>query len=167
MVQIEGLDRLLKEHPFFQDMDSSACETIAGCAANERFNAGEYIFREGGAANKFYVIRHGKIALEIHVPGREPIIVDTLEDGDILGWAWLVPPYRWVYDACVLETTRLVSLDAQCLRGKYETDHNLAYALFERFIPVMADRLAATRRRMIEKIKARGDRTGEKIHGPT
>jgi CRP-like cAMP-binding protein len=167
MVQIEGLDRLLKEHPFFQDMDSSACETIAGCAANERFNAGEYIFREGGAANKFYLIRHGKIALEIHVPGREPIIVDTLEDGDILGWAWLVPPHKWVYDACALETTRLVSLDAQCLRGKYETDHNLAYALFKRFIPVMADRLAATRRHMIEQARSRRDMTGDTSHGPS
>lgn len=165
MVQIEGLDRFLKEHPFFHDMDPHACETIAGCAANERFNSGEYLFHEGNAANKFYLIRHGKIALEIHVPVREPIIVDTLNDGDILGWAWLVPPYQWVYDACALETTRLVSLDAQCLRSKYETDHRLAYELFKRFIPVMADRLAATRRRMIEKVKGRRDTTGEISHG--
>jgi CRP-like cAMP-binding protein len=151
---IEGLERLLQEHPFFQNMDPQACATIAGCAANERFDAGDYVFHEGGAANKFYLIRQGAIALEIHVPGREPIIVDTLEDGDILGWAWLVPPYRWVYDARAVRLTRLVSLDAACLRGKYESDHTLAYELFKRFIPVMADRLSATRLRMIEKVQS-------------
>lgn len=154
MVQIAGLDRLIKEHPFFEGMDPAACETIAGCAANERFNAGEYIFREGKPANKFYIIRHGSVALEIHVPGRDPIVVDTLQSGDILGWSWLLPPYKWVYDARAVELTRLISLDAQCLRGKYESDHTLARELFSRFIPVMAKRLAASRHRMVEQILA-------------
>lgn len=154
MGKIEGLDRLLQEHPFFAGMDPQACATIAGCAANERFNAGDYIFREGQPANKFYLIRHGSVALEIHVPGRDPIIVDELHSGDILGWAWLVPPHKWVYDARTKELTRVVSLDAACLRGKYESDHTLAYELFKRFIPIMSDRLAATRRQMLARIFA-------------
>lgn len=165
MPQIQGIDRLLKEHPFFQDMDPEVCDIIAGCAANERFDPGQYILREGGRADKFYLIRHGAVALEIHVPGQDPIIIDTLSDGDILGWAWLVPPYKWVYDARAQELTRLVSLDAECLRGKYEIDHNLAYVLFKRFIPVMAERLAATRRRMLEKPQFSPDKAGENAHG--
>lgn len=166
MPQIQGIDQLLKEHPFFLNMDPTVCDVIAGCAANERFNPGEYILREGGTANKFYLIRHGAVALQIHVPGQDPIIIDTLRDGDILGWAWLVPPYKWVYDACALELTRLVSLDAECLRTKYESDHNLAYTLFKRFIPVMADRLAATRRRMVEKTQFSPAKPGETSYGP-
>ena len=78
----------------------------------------------------------------------------TLQSGDILGWSWLLPPYKWVYDARAIELTRLISLDAQCLRGKYESDHTLARELFSRFIPVMARRLAASRRRMVEQILA-------------
>ncbi|MCP5426487.1 MAG: cyclic nucleotide-binding domain-containing protein [Gammaproteobacteria bacterium] len=160
-MRVEGLDRLIKEHPFFRDMDAAACETIAGCAANERFNIGDYVFREGGAADKFYLIRQGTIALEIHVPGKDSIIVDTLETGAILGWAWLVPPYRWTYDARAITLCRMVSLDAHCLRGKYETDHTLAKELFKRFIPVMAKRLEATRQRMIEKAQARSGGAGK------
>ncbi len=151
---IEGLERLLKEHPFFANMDPMACETIAGCAANERFNAGEYIFREGQAADKFYLIRHGAVAHEIRVPGREPIVVGTLRAGDILGVSWLFPPYKWFADGRALEMTRAVSLDAACLRGKYESDHTLARELFQRFIPVMADRLAMVRRQLIAKAQA-------------
>ncbi len=142
---------VIEEHPFFAGMNPQACETIAGCAANERFNTGDYLFREGQPANKFYLIRHGSVALEIHVPGRDPIIVDELHSGDILGWSWLVTPHKWVFDARAMELTRLISLDAACLRGKYESDHTLAYELFKRFIPIMADRLAAARRQMLKR----------------
>lgn len=150
MVEIAGLDRLLREHPFFRDMDSEARQILAGCAVNERFKAGEYIHREGEPAEKFFLIRHGVVAQELRVPEREPIIVQTLHEGDILGWSWLVPPYRWSADARAMQLTRVVSLDAKCLRGKYENDPTLAYELFKRFVPVLANRLEAMRLQLID-----------------
>jgi CRP/FNR family cyclic AMP-dependent transcriptional regulator len=150
MVQIEGLDRLLREHPFFQNMDPQARQTIAGCAMNERFNAGEYIHREGEPAEKFFLIRHGVVAQELKVPDREPFIVQTLHSGEILGWSWLVPPHRWTADARALQLTRVVSLDAKCLRSKYENDPTLAYELLKRFVPVLANRLEAIRLQLLD-----------------
>lgn len=150
MVEVEGLSRLLREHPFFKGMNDAWRELVAGCAANEVYKAGEYIFREGQPADKFYLIRHGRVALEVHVPARAPIIVETLKDGDLLGWSWLVPPYRSSFDARALELSRLLSLDATCLRAKMEEDHSLGYELHKRFAPVVADRLAAARRQMID-----------------
>jgi CRP-like cAMP-binding protein len=150
MSAIEGLDLLLREHPFFRDMDPTACEVIAGCAMNERFNAGDYLIRQGEAADKFYLIRHGAVAQELRVPDREPIIVQTLHKGDILGWSWLVPPYQWTMDARAMQLTRVLSLDARCLRGKYENDPSLAYEIFKRFVPIMAARLEAARLQLID-----------------
>jgi CRP-like cAMP-binding protein len=150
MTEIEGLNRLLKEHPFFKGMDPVVSQTLAGCAMNERFNVGEYLFREGGAADKFYLIRHGSVALEVHVPGHEAFVVETLGEGDILGWSWLVPPYKWVMDARAAQLVRAISLDVTCLRGKLDSDHTLGYEVFKRFIPVMADRLEAGRLQMID-----------------
>jgi CRP-like cAMP-binding protein len=150
MVQVEGLDRLLREHPFFAGMDPDSQRIVAGCAANERYEAGEYVFREGEAADKFYLIRSGAIAIEVHVPGREPVIMDTLGDGEVLGWSWIVAPYVWVFDARAVQLSRLVSLDAKCLRGKLEKDHSLGYEMFKRFVPVIADRLGAARMRLID-----------------
>ncbi|NJN46129.1 MAG: cyclic nucleotide-binding domain-containing protein [Candidatus Competibacteraceae bacterium] len=150
MSDIEGLERLLRDHRFFRDMDPKACEVIAGCAANERFNAGDYLMRQGEAADKFYLIRHGAVAQELHVPDREPIIVQTLHEGDILGWSWLVPPYQWTMDSRAMQLTRVLSLDARCLRSKYENDPTLAYELFKRFVPVLADRLEAARLQLID-----------------
>lgn len=150
MVQVTGLEQLLREHAFFEGFDSEALELLAGCAANERFDAGSYLFREGSPADKFYLIRHGSVALEIRIPGRDPIIIETLHENDIVGWSWLVPPYRWVTDGKATELVRAVSLDGKCLRGKCEADHSLGYEFYRRIVPIMAERLSHTRLRLID-----------------
>ncbi len=150
MAQAEGLDKLLSEHPFFRDMDTKVRGIVAGCAKNEVFEAGQYVFNEGGQADKFYILRHGSIAIEVDVPSREPLILETVNDGEIFGWSWIVPPYRRTFDARTLELCRIVSLDAKCLRGKMEKDHSLGYEFYKRFIPVMAERLGAARLQLLD-----------------
>ena len=50
--------------------------------------------REGDPADSFFVIRHGRVAMEIFVPQRGAVTIETIDDGDLLGWSWLVPPFR-------------------------------------------------------------------------
>lgn len=151
MVTAEGgLDSILRDHPFFAGMSAAYRSLIAGCADNEVFSAGQYIYREADPADKFYLIRHGHVALEVHVPGRAPIVVDTLGSGELMNWSWLVPPYRAQFDARAVELTRVIGLNGKCLRGKMEEDASLGYELHRRFAPVVASRLAAARRQLID-----------------
>jgi CRP/FNR family transcriptional regulator, cyclic AMP receptor protein len=78
------------------------------------------------------------------------MILETIDDGDLLGWSWLVPPYRVAFDARAVDTVHTVSFDALCLRGKCDEDAVLGYELMRRFLPVIADRLQATRLRLID-----------------
>ncbi|MCW5700640.1 MAG: hypothetical protein KIT00_12450, partial [Rhodospirillales bacterium] len=94
--------------------------------------------------------RQGRVALEVHAPGKEAIIVDTLSDGDLMNWSWLVAPYRANFDARAIGRTRLLSLDGECIRGKMESDPVLGYEMHKRFAPIVADRLAAARRQLID-----------------
>ena len=158
MSQFEGIDQLLKEHPFFVGMTPEYLGLVGGCGMNERFNAGEYVFREGEAADKFYIIRSGAIAVELAAPGREPMVLQTLSDGEILGSSWIVPPYRWLFDARAVQLARVVSLDAKCLRGKCEADHSLGFDLMKRFAPVLSQRLQAARLQLFDMYGKPGDR---------
>jgi CRP/FNR family cyclic AMP-dependent transcriptional regulator len=142
---MEGLERILSEHPFFETFPKAHRELLAGCAKNHRFNAGQFLFHEGEAANEFFLIRHGKVALEILAPGREPIVF-----GDIVGASWLVPPYRWMFDARAVGLTRAIGMDAACLRGKCEADHHLGYEMMKRFLPILVGRLHATRLQILD-----------------
>jgi CRP/FNR family transcriptional regulator, cyclic AMP receptor protein len=149
-MQIRTLERVLTQHAFFQGLDPQYVELITACAANVRFGAGEVIFREGEPADRFYIIRRGRVSLEVFVPERGQIMVETLDEGDVLGWSWLFPPYRWQFDARALELTRAIALDGQCLRGKCEEDPRLGYELMKRFAQIMVGRLQSTRIRLLD-----------------
>ncbi|MGK7345632.1 MAG: cyclic nucleotide-binding domain-containing protein [Candidatus Nitrospinota bacterium M3_3B_026] len=146
----KSLAPVLEGHPFLEGMEKKHIDLIVGCAKNVRFNAGDYIFREGEAANDFYIIRRGLVSVELYSPRKGPISIQTLRDGDILGWSWLIPPHQWRFDARAVETTRAIALDGGCLRGKLEDDHGLGYQLLKRFSRVMAKTLEGTRLQLLD-----------------
>lgn len=147
---MEDLKRILTEHSFFKGLNEEYFNLIVGCASNVRFDAGKLIHREGEEANHFYLIRSGKVTLQMMTPNKGPLIIETLDEGDILGWSWLVPPYTWHLDAIAVELTRMIALDGKCLRGKCENDHNLGYELLKRFADIMMKRLEATRLQLLD-----------------
>ena len=146
---MEGLERIVREHPFFAGMKEEYTNLLAGCAKNARFEAGQYLFHEGDTADQFYLLRSGRVALQISAPERAPTI-QTVGESEIVGASWLVPPYRWGLDAKALELTRAISMDAACLRGKCEDDHDLGYELMKRFMPILIQRLQASRLQILD-----------------
>jgi CRP/FNR family cyclic AMP-dependent transcriptional regulator len=147
---METLQRILAEHPFFKGLEMPYLQLLAECASNVRFNAGEVIFREGEEADLFYLIRQGKVAVEMFAPNRGPVIIQTLGEGDLLGWSWLIEPYRWRFEARAVELTRAIALDGECLRLKCEEDHSLGYELMKRIAHVIEHRLQATRLQLLD-----------------
>lgn len=147
---METLERIISEHPFSRGLDQRHLKVIVNCAKNVVFKVGEFIFHEGEEANHFYLIRHGKVALEIAPPEHTPITIQTLGEGEVLGWSWLIPPYHWIFDARAVELTRAISFDGKCLREKCDEDHDLGYELLKRFAYIMYQRLQATRLQLLD-----------------
>jgi CRP/FNR family cyclic AMP-dependent transcriptional regulator len=147
---METLERIIAEHPFFAGLESYYTSLLTGCASNVRFDSGTYIFKEGEEANEFYLIRSGKVALEIFAPQRKPVMLATLGEGEVLGWSWLLPPYQWRFHAHAVESVRAIALDGKCLRTKCEQNHDLGYEILKRFAQIMEQRLEATRFQLLD-----------------
>jgi CRP-like cAMP-binding protein len=147
---IEGMERIVGEHRFFAGLDDETVRFIAGCTRNVRFDAGQYLFHAGDPADEFYLVRHGRVALELPVPGRDVVAFQTAGEGDVVGVSWLVAPYRWLHDARAVDLVRAIGVDARCLRKKCDDDHDVGYAMMQRFVPVLVDRLQATRLQMLD-----------------
>jgi len=147
---MENLENILKEHPFLEGLEDRHIKLLAGCASNVVFKAGEFVFREGEPADKFYLIRHGRVVVETFVPQKGAISIRTRSEDDLFGWSWMVPPYRWHFDARSTELTRALAIDGKCIRGKCEEDHDLGYELMKRFATVIAERLEATRLQLMD-----------------
>ena len=147
---MKTLDSVVLEAPLFANLDPAFAELLAGCATTGGAARGEMIFREGEPADTFWLIRHGRVGLELHSPSRGGLAIETLQPGDVLGWSWLFPPYRWNYDARALDDMRAIVVDGACLRGKCDANPAFGYELMKRFSQVMLDRLQATRLRLLD-----------------
>jgi CRP/FNR family transcriptional regulator, cyclic AMP receptor protein len=147
---MRDLADVLSGHRFFRDLAPEYTQLLAGCGANVHYAENEMLFREGQPADHFYLLRHGRIALEIASPERGPLTVLTLGPDDVVGWTWLVPPYRMTCDARALETVRATRFDGACIRGKCEQDPRLGYELLKRFAGMLGGRLRATRLQLLD-----------------
>lgn len=152
MGEVTTLEPILRAHPFLKDLPQPFMELLTGCAKNEYFEPGQPIARAGDPADKFYIIRAGRVAIQVIPPGSGGIIVETLADGDVLGWSWMFAPHQWILDALPLEPVRAISLDGACLRKKMESDHDFGYEMLNRFTKLMLGRIKALRKQLIEHV---------------
>jgi CRP-like cAMP-binding protein len=147
---MKTIDMLIRDAPVFAGLSDEALVTVAGCGTNVRFDEDAVLFREGDAADVFYLVRNGSIALETFVPARGAVTIETIGAGEVVGWSWLFAPYRWHFDARALTPLRATAFDGACLRGKCEADPELGYDLISRFAHVMIERLQWTRLRLLD-----------------
>ena len=147
---MQTLDELIADAPVFAGLRPADLTLIAGCAQNVAFEAGKLLFREGEPADTFYVVRRGRVSLELHTPERGGLVIDTIEPGEVVGWSWLFEPYVWHFDARAAGPLRAIAFDGACLRGKCEDDKALGYELMKRFAQVMIDRLQHARVRLLD-----------------
>lgn len=147
---MDTMEDLIAGHPFFKGLESPYVAFLAGCATNVRYSPGEFLFHEAEPANRFFLLRHGLVSLQIFMPGRGEVTIQTVGEGEVVGWSWLFPPYRWQFTARCLDLTRAVSFDGVCLRNKCEEDHDLGYDLMQRFSAIIAQRLQATRLQLLD-----------------
>jgi CRP/FNR family transcriptional regulator, cyclic AMP receptor protein len=145
-----GLDDVVLDAPVFAGLADTYAAQLAGCARTTGWNDGATLFREGDPADAFYLVRRGRVALELFVPNRGPLTIETIEPGEVVGWSWLFQPYRWHFDGRAVGPVRAIQLDGACLRNKCDADPALGYELMRRFSQVMLERLQATRLRLAD-----------------
>ncbi len=148
-IEVESMATRVALHPFLAGMNPTQVALLTECAIPVRFKKGQTILREGDQANRFYLIESGKVVLESGEGFGDPVIVETIGPGDLLGWSWMFPPYVWHFTARAAEPTEAIFFYGTILREYCERDHSLGYELFKRITPVMMKRLQAARRRML------------------
>jgi CRP/FNR family transcriptional regulator, cyclic AMP receptor protein len=143
------LEPLLRRHEFFAGLDPQYLALLTGCAANVTFADGAFLFRQGTPAEKFFLITGGTVALEIAAPGHV-VTVQTLGEGEVAGFSWLMGPHQWQFDGRAVTKVRAIEMDGACLRAKCEADPRLGFDLMRRFASVAMRRLQATRLQIMD-----------------
>lgn len=140
----------LAASPFLEGMSARHLRIMAECTMPSSFMGGEMIFREGDVANRFYLLQEGSVALESRSLESDPIHIQTIGAGDVLGWSWLFPPYLWHFDARAIEPVKVLFIYGSRLREHCADDHDFGYQVVMRMAEVMMRRLQSTRWQLFE-----------------
>jgi CRP-like cAMP-binding protein len=135
----------LAAHPVFKDLSPAHLALMTSFASTQQYAPQHRIFEHDRHADHFYVVQSGQVAIEIPSLGGEPLRIQTLGPGSVLGWSWLLPPYRWMFDARAVLATEVVAIDGLRLREMCERDPGFGYQILKRFAALMAERLNAAR----------------------
>jgi CRP/FNR family transcriptional regulator, cyclic AMP receptor protein len=150
-----SLARSLKEYSLVKGMPDEHVEFLSGCTKNVRIDAGKFLFREGKAAEQLYLVRQGKLAIEVHDGSRGTIVIETIGADDALGFAALNPPFRWGADARAVEPTLVFAVDATCLRKKLDADDQFGHFFTRRLMNEIHERLERVRLQLLDVYRPR------------
>jgi CRP/FNR family transcriptional regulator, cyclic AMP receptor protein len=146
---IEVTAEALARHPFLHGMSPEHLAVLADEARDVAFPDRHRLMEDGGSASRFWLIQSGHVALDLHVPGQGRMKLDTIGMGELVGWSWLFPPYRWSFGAVAAGPVEAFEFDGRAVRARCESDPALGYELTRRLAQVVANRLQATRIRLI------------------
>jgi CRP/FNR family transcriptional regulator, cyclic AMP receptor protein len=135
----------LAKHPIFAGLSASQLELIATHAKLQSYEPKQYVFERDLDAHEFFVVRSGRVTIEIPAIDGDSLKITTVGEGSLLGWSWLIPPYRWAFDARAESATTLLVVDGDQLRKACDADPRLGYPLMKAFAILMAERLGAAR----------------------
>lgn len=125
-------------------------ERLLTLARQVRIPADSTVFDEDEPAERFWILRAGRVALDFHVPGHGLAVVETLGPGELLGWSWLFEPFQWHLGARVREEVSAYEFDATAVRGLIDVDAPFGLAVTTCVAKTIGDRLRACRARLLD-----------------
>ncbi|MEU2377246.1 cyclic nucleotide-binding domain-containing protein [Streptomyces misionensis] len=125
-------------------------DRLTSLAREVSFTVGTRLFEEGRHADRFWIVRTGTVALDLRVPGRRPAVIETLGHGELVGWSWHFPPYIWQLGAEATSPVRAWEFDAASVRALCDDDPEFGRAVAVWVGRVVAQRLHASRVRLLD-----------------
>jgi CRP-like cAMP-binding protein len=149
----------LRHHPFVLELEPRNVERLASLARDIRWERNHVIFREGDECSEFYLIVSGLVSLEIVAPGHT-FRVQTLFAGDELGWSALLMGSGKQFQARALERVDALAFEGPDLLDACREDPAFGFALMQRLLGVVAERLQATRLQILDMYSPTAARAG-------
>lgn len=150
MITTEALKQTLKAIGFSADLPDAVLGELATVSAMVDFPSGGTIFQEGADNHFLYIIRSGKVSLDMYVPTRGRIRILSVGPGDMLAWSSLLGEGRMTATATAVEDTCAVAASALKLRELCASNHEVGYQLMSRMARALSQRLVATRLQLLD-----------------
>ena len=146
----QSIGDYISAHTFFSGLDKDIVQFLCESATEIQIKKGGILFKQGERADKFYLLREGQMSVMVPAIMGPNLEIQILSQDQILGWSWLIPPYRWSFQAQAIEDSVLIEFDGAAILAHCEEDKKFGYELFKRFASLMSERLNAARQKMMD-----------------
>ena len=147
----QSIEGYLSGHAFFSGLEPRYLKFISDSATELQLARGETLFRQGERADRFFLVRRGQVSVQVPALVGPALEIQHLNEGQILGWSWLIPPFRWHFFASAVEDSDLLEFDGNAILAHCEKDPKFGYELFKLFAGLMSERLEVARLKMMDQ----------------
>jgi len=147
----QTIAQYLSTHVFFSGLNNDALKFLCECSGVCEVKKGAVLFRQGENADKFYVVRNGRISIQMPAIMGPNLEIQSLGKDQVLGWSWLISPYKWTFQARAEEDSELFMFDGKAILEHCEQDPKFGYELLKKFAALMSTRLDAARHKMMDE----------------
>ena len=141
----------LSVHEFFYEFSDDVLKFLCECSSSREIKKGQFLFRQGENADKFYVVRSGRISIQMPAIMGPTLEIQTLGKDQVLGWSWLISPYKWNFQTRAEEDSELLQFDGIAILARCEQEPKFGYELLKKFAALMSVGLNAARQKMMEE----------------
>jgi CRP-like cAMP-binding protein len=153
-MQTSTLTTLLGDTWFGAGLPVSARAKMAAVGTFAEVPVDTVLIREGALCDSLGVVVAGRVAIRLGLPGQEDRTVLTIEPGDVFGWSAVLPPSIATSTCVTVSPSRVILFDGVGLGMAMAAEPELAAAVYQRLLMVVARRLSATRVQLLDLYRA-------------
>ena len=147
----QSITEYLSAHEFFSEFSDDVLKFLCECSSTREIKKGQILFRQGENADKFYVVRSGRISIQMPAIMGPTLEIQAVDEDQVLGWSWLISPYQWNFQTKAEEDSELLQFDGVAILARCEQEPKFGYELLKKFAGLMSVRLNAARQKMMDE----------------
>ena len=147
----QSITEYLSAHEFFSEFSDDSLKFLCECSSTREIKKGQILFLQGEHADKFYVVRSGHISIQMPAIMGPTLEIQAVDEDQVLGWSWLISPYKWHFQTKAEEDTELLQFDGAALLARCEQEPKFGYELLKKFAELMSVRLTSASQKMMDE----------------
>ncbi len=117
----------------------------------------EMIFKQGETADRFFLLKKGKILLEQRITKTLTVSLSAIKPGFSFGWSAMLDKGVYSTDALCAEPCTVYSFRESKIKKAMENDHSLGFIISRRLLYVLKKRYDARTEQFVKTIKLHPD----------
>ena len=135
---------LLRSVAIFKDLDTGELARVSEVCREQTFAGGEYIFREGEAGNRLYLIVEGEVRISRDVPGSGEEALAVLKPGAMFGEMAVFDRSERSTDAISNGGTKVITIARSDFELLLDFNRELAHKVLWAMVRMLSARLRST-----------------------